>query len=557
MINLSPSGQGFDFNAGSWKRIFDPMIIKKVVLVFTLAAFLNLSIGCSYYKVNTRQGATAEQVIDFQKNNKYIILHHEQQAWQLTGISADDNRLGGVLARNYGHKYYLTTDPDGINRYKNKEVLDEIHIYATKFTTGAKDSVYVDMGDITRIELYDPAVEATTASYILTGLGVAALAFVTFMIIVLATKESCPFIYAYDGEKYRFIGEIYSGSTHPPLERHDYLALPGIEPVRGEYRLKISNEIHEIQNTNLAELEVYDHPQGVVVLVDKYGKPQTIAEAQAPASASNLLGRDVRGRISARDTLSYLGDGLGKDQAQEDGLILRFDRPEGAASAKLVIRAKNTFWLDYIFGRFHDLFGIAYGRWQEKQKHASADGLRRWMLEQKIPLIVSVQRNGQWEMRDYYNLTGPMAYRDDVLCLDLEGLGEGPIYVKLEAGSLFWEFDYVGMDFSRDLPVQRTVVPLKTAVNEKGEDVKDLLSSDDGQYYIQPEIGNQAILAFTAPRGSSRARTVVLHSKGHYQILRNPSGRPDREYLESFREKGQFVKFSNQLIRTYLERDAR
>jgi hypothetical protein len=533
------------------------MIIKKAVLIVTLGAFLNLSIGCSYYKVNTRQGATAEQVIDFQKNSKYIILHHEHQVWQLTDISADNNLLTGVLARNYGHKYYLTTDSDGINRYKNREVLDEIHIYATKFTVGAKDSAHINMGDITRIELYDPAVEATVASYVLSGLGVAALAFVTLMIIVLATKESCPFIYAYDGEKYRFIGEIYSGSIHPPLERHDYLALPGIKPVQGEYRLKISNEIREIQNTNLAELEVYDHPQGVEVLVDKYGKHQTIADAQAPVSASNLLGEDVKSRIGVRDTLSYLGDGLGKDQAQEDGLILRFDRPKGAASAKLVIRAKNTFWLDYIFGKFHDLFGIAYGRWQEKQKSASADGLRRWMLEQKIPLIVSVQRNGEWEMRDYYNLTGPMAYRDDVLCLDLEGLGEGPVYVKLEAGSLFWEIDYVGMDFSRDLPVQRTVISLKTAVNEKGEDVKDLLSADDGKYYIQPEIGNQAILAFNALLGSSGARTIVLHSKGHYQILRNPSGRPDREYLESFREKGQLAKFSNQLIRSYLERYVR
>ena len=91
-------------------------------------------------------------------------------------------------------------------------------------------------------------------------------------LFILLTKDSCPFIYAYNGKSYEFIGEIYSGAIHPPLERHDYLPIPNLEPVENEYKVKITNEIKE--SAHKYDRIGFPHPDNEV-LVDKYGNTHT------------------------------------------------------------------------------------------------------------------------------------------------------------------------------------------------------------------------------------------------------------------------------------------
>ncbi|MBT7789959.1 MAG: hypothetical protein HN757_13855, partial [Calditrichaeota bacterium] len=75
----------------------------------------------------------------------------------------------------------------------------------------------------------------------------------------------------------------------------------------------------------------------------------------------------------------------------------------------------------------------------------------------------------------------------------------------------------------------------------------DLLNSDDDNYYTQSEIGDFTILKFTTPDLSADSkRTMVLHSKGHYEIIRNPEGKPDVGLLSSFKNPGRFAEFSKQ-----------
>ena len=38
-------------------------------------------------------------------------------------------------------------------------------------------------------------------------------------------------------------------------------------------------------------------------------------------------------------------------------VILTFDKPLDQDTGKLVIKGKNSFWLDYIHGQFSELFG--------------------------------------------------------------------------------------------------------------------------------------------------------------------------------------------------------
>ncbi|MBI5806456.1 hypothetical protein HZA73_10500 [candidate division TA06 bacterium] len=517
-----------------------------------VAALLNLTLGCtgnpSYVRRNEVDSEVQSMVIN---QGKSVYLHTNDDILHLSWVTAKDSVFSAKAigtADNFVG-YYLVTNRDGSSTHVNIPDPNMVDIYVTKYDKDSLGNISFKFSDVRKV-LYSVS-EIDIASSIVAGAGIGLCIFV--LIALSAKGESCPFIYAYENGQYKFIGEIYSGATYPSLERHDYLALGGLQPTDGQYRIKIANKVKEIQHTNLAELVVVDHPRDTKVVMDKNGACQTMSKIQAPVQAVNLRGKDVRLELSNQDTISYSGEGAIESQTETDGVVLTFDRPAGAGSAKLLLRAKNNLWIDYTFKRFHELFGSYYHKWEDRQLKVSGDSISSWMAAQGVFLQVFLKKNGVWERVDQFNLPGPMAYREDVLALDISGADPGPLEVKLEAGTLFWELDYAGIDFSSNTDVKTTVVPITQAITDKGIDVAPLLAADDGKYYSQPQIGDEAVLTFAAPAEAGMSRSVFLHSKGHYKILQDPKGRPDRKYLEAFLQPGRLNRFSLELLSSGLQ----
>jgi hypothetical protein len=138
-----------------------------------------------------------------------------------------------------------------------------------------------------------------------------------------------------------------------------------------------------------------------------------------------------------------------------------------------------------------------------------------------------------------------MAEKEDILQLDLSQVHSDKVNLKLVSGVLFWDIDYAGMDFTETSQANKTILPLASAMDEDGKDVKSLLAEDDEKYLVQPLPVNRTDLTFPAPElQSGLARSVFLHSKGHYEILREAKGKPDIAYLKTFLEPGTFIKYS-------------
>ena len=55
--------------------------------------------------------------------------------------------------------------------------------------------------------------------------------------------------------------------------------------------------------------------------------------------------------------------------------------------------------------------------------------------------------DGEWVFQDYFHTVGPMAFKKDILSLDVKSIGKGPVQIKLEAGSYFWEIGFVELSF--------------------------------------------------------------------------------------------------------------
>jgi hypothetical protein len=367
---------------------------------------------------------------------------------------------------------------------------------------------------------------------------------VVFLIALLAKGSSCPFIYTNTGDNYNFTGEIYSGATALPLERNDYLPLGRLKPVDNKYNLRITNEVEEIQKTNLTELILIDHKQDTKILMDKYGTAYSLSNLKMPSQATDTYGNTILSVLANCDSFRYVSQ-IVKDPVIKDTISLTFDKPGNVSSSMLVIKGKNTMWLDYIYGKFSDLFGNRFEKWKEKSDRKPREELLKWEFNQGMPLAVYLETENGLKLVDYFNLPGPMADKEDIMQIDLSEIHTDKVKLKLVSGVLFWDIDYVGMDFNASEQVNKTVVPIYSAIDENGKDVTSLLAKDDDKYLIQPLPVSKTNMTFISPENpTGMERTIFLHSKGHYEILRDTKGKPDIAYLKTFLEPGAFTKFS-------------
>lgn len=403
------------------------------------------------------------------------------------------------------------------------------------------NNISVPAANIAKAEIYK--VDAGKAITVIAG--AANGAFWTYIIILWITKGlSCPFVYSEAGDDINMEGEIYSGATATPVERDDYLRLKSLRPIDNQYRIRITNEVKEIQNTNLAELLVFDHPSNAEILVDKYGVARSASDIKKPVSAFNAYGRSLLTELSQCDNERYFSE-IRNDNLLFDTINLSFERPKHSTHAKLVISAKNTMWLDYMFGRLSDMFGNRHDEWVKRRNKRSREDLLQWSLDQGIPLAVYLETASGLEFVDYYNVPGPAADKKDVIQIDLTGISGDRVNVKLVSGVMFWDFDFAGMDFTEDAEMTATVVSLDYATDENGKDVSSLLLTDDDLYLVQPFINNEARLSFKVPPlVPGTQRSVFLHSKGNYEAIRDARGKPDLKLLNTMIQPSMFTRFT-------------
>ena len=533
-----------------FKQLRKPLIVRLITWSM-LGPFLIMNNGCQYFRIHSSGKPFADVILNMQDQQKLIILHLGEKTWHLTDIKADENTITGKASPLEGKEFNREVNPEKANRYlKNRTldesgVLNEVHVYADAVEVTAGNIISIPSAEITKVEIYDKAKGATAASWIGLPFGIMVGAFGVVLIIALLT--SCPFVYVYNGADYSFAGEIFSGAIQPGLERDDYLPLPQISSRDGAYRIKIANELKEVQSVNLAELMLVDHREGISVLIDKYGSVHSLGTTASPVSAIAGDNTDILQLIKEKDAMSYTGLEGVTDKDGINCIVLKFVKPDDASSAKLVIRAKNSLWMEAVSAKIHGLFGERYNAFSAKREKVPGDELRKWQLDQKLPLSVYIEKNKRWQFADYFNIAGPAAFRDDILPLNLEGIDFDTVIIRLETGFRFWEVDYAAIDFSLSESLSFVTVPAATVTAGNGLEIKDVFAISDNTYYVLDEQGDEALLVFNSPEMKNDCRSVFLHTKGYYKVVRDQTGPPDKKTLKSFRKAGMIPAFSKEM----------
>ncbi|WP_242131902.1 hypothetical protein [Aestuariivivens marinum] len=522
--------------------------INSFLSVALALSVINLSTSC-YYKITdltTSQEEINERIATFKSFGHYTIIQSGENLFHLNNIKIDqeNNMLYGTMENLSPSHEYKKPRKKNSNRFnKNKQnPTNEFHIkLKTNITLEVGKEVSIPFEDIHSISL-NKRDSGTELAVVMLG----AYSFIgTIYLILLLTKSSCPFVYVKSGDTYQFIGELYPGVLTENMQRDDYIPLGKYDDSNNDYSIKVTNELKEIQYTDLLELIVVDHPSDIQVLLDDQGNMYTFTNLIQPI---HVLIDDLeldKETVFEKDNNFYAFNNTTEWDDNKRHIIIEFDAPEDPADAKLYLTAKNSMWLDYIFGKFNEQFGSYYQEFQVQQQTKTKEQSEKWIREQYIPLSVFVETSNGWQLIDEINTVGPLAFRDLVVPIDINLITQDRLRVKLETGFMFWEVDYVGIDYSENLPLSVNHISPYEAIDHNNNLVTKLITSEDNIYLAQPEVGDEVIVNFNLENASDNdTHSIFLKNRGYYNYVREYEGEPNLEALRMFKRKGKFPDFS-------------
>jgi Tfp pilus assembly protein PilF len=178
-------------------------------------------------------------------------------------------------------------------------------------------------------------------------------------------KGSCPFLYAWDGERYAFVTDLLWNSpiglpvapgVYAPADPEELVRIDGLAPSRESagtsptYLLSITEELWEAAFFDSVRLWVVDHPEDVEVASSLRVVPGSTVrhrvlgsrELRSVAVAWDGAGEDVTDRVARRDEVYAAGYERGPYQGASRAWTFTFDL--GAAPAR-PIRLHLDGWI--------------------------------------------------------------------------------------------------------------------------------------------------------------------------------------------------------------------
>lgn len=521
---------------------------KTAAMVMLLIAVLGLA-ACfqRYYRTNTQKGIDAETLQKLVNSEKTFVLHAQNASYHLSAVKVQDNRLTATLdTLPEEYQKYLNPDIKHSNHIKGKDekfVLYQVHLYLNETEQGP-GPLDVPLSSFTRVDVYGTDKSANTSSTVFSLLGgIIGIGAIVGIVALIACN--CPQVYSCTNNSCAFTGGLYSGAIYKSLERTDYMPLNSGLAQQNKIHLRIGSVDGEEQIMNNLSLLRVSHAPDQQVLIDRKGNPLSFGKAVTPLHAYIDAKQDIREILSAEDGNNYSFTSK-PDDLHASSVLLEFKKPAGAASAKLIIGAKNSAWSGYLFHEFKSMFGTYYPKWIERKDKADPQEMKKWQEEQSLPLLVSVKENGNWKTADYFIPPGNTAEREMIMQLDLTGIQEAEyVTIRLQTAYLFWDLDYAAMDFSGNNNLSVTEIAAGKIIKSDGSGAESLLAKKDGQYLHLS--GTEYIdVEFDTPpdQNTTSANTWFLQSSGYYHFTKQFPGEPKINELKAFLEKGAFDRFS-------------
>ncbi len=374
--------------------------------------------------------------------------------------------------------------------------------------------------------LYARVTKTNVAGSILATLGIIVAGLLVVVLIIAATKQSCPFIYSFDGERYIFDAEPLGGAICPGLARTDISRLESLKAVDGEYRLLIRNEVSETQYLDRMKLLVVDHPADVTVYPDLLGNFHAFKSVLGATAASDENGMSLMNFLRASDNVAWQTN-LPSASRQPDApvrheLTVTLPKPPLAKKAWLVTNIGTSSWGSNMIRKTVEYRGNTAAAWLRSLTPGSpsfAEMSQFVSSEEMYGLNVWVKEGESWKQEAVVLGQGPLISEDRVYPMDVSNATGDSLVLRFNPPKGFWTFDYIGVSYENPTVMRATTVDADRGQDEEGRSILDSLATIDHSYYVMPEVGDQAAVQFPAPaQPEGLVRSVYLETSGYYEL---------------------------------------
>lgn len=440
----------------------------------------------------------------------------------------------------------VTTLSGALIELRNPTLADSLLVGMSRGSGGQPDTaVAVLTRDVVRTELRKVKVGQTLGG----------IAFgVTLVAVIAASLQddppqpppepvnlSCPLVYSWDGRDWHLDSGTFGGAITRGLARTDIDNLEHLRVVDGRIRLRMANELAETDYVDEASLLMVEHPVGTTVAPGTRGGVHVLGALTAPIQATDDRGRNVLPRLAVQDDWSWESDLTVRDTTAgspelRDGIEVTFPRPVGSRSARLVLDAHNTPWSAHLMVEMIRAHGRETPAWyaalDADPEMARAFGEH---LARQAFLRVSVASRDGWVPQGVVWEAGPEIVKRQVVDVDLAGVEDDVVTVRLDAPPAFWRVDRARMEFDGpegpESAFSLTELEASSARTDSGVDVRAILADADGEHLVL-ETGDEVDLTFSVPEATpGTERTFLLDSHGWYRVHTPEEGEPDRAAL--------------------------
>lgn len=373
--------------------------------------------------------------------------------------------------------------------------------------------------------------------------------------IIAATKQSCPFLYSFDGDHYVFDAEPLGGATTAGLARTDLSRMEHIKPVDGAYRALLRNEVNETQYVDKLQLMYCDHDSSFTPIADGEDYVVLIRSSVAPTAARDETGADLLPFFHSRDgiawethMLSYKGD---PEDSTRHRLRFTFPKPSGASRATVILHGGTTLWGSTMIRVMYELRGNDVDHWYEDADRHGPLFFRtmRWLeLEGLYTMPLYARRGDAWIERGTVFGGGPLIHETQTVSFPLGRFTGDSLELCLRPPKGFWSFDHIAVSY--DAVTRMPLLPLvmTQAVDQDGGDVSGLLAEEDHRYYEMPTQRDEASITWASPPVSQgKQRTLFARTSGYYVLHLSKEGPGELETLSNFlRTPGEIARYSAQ-----------
>ena len=292
---------------------------------------------------------------------------------------------------------------------------------------------------------------------------------------------SCPFLYCWDGSKYRLENDIYSVARGQSREYTDYLFISNPVVERGgQYIFEIREREGEQSWTDYLGLMVIDHPVGTQIATDSLGRIHSYQELISPSSAVNEDGIDVADLVSAKDNNAV-------SLHHAESILLDFSSVDISRGAKLYLRIQGF-----------------------------EGSLTRNYIPEVPAIRIQTMENGLWITR--HQFFPKDFWAECIFDLGVD-MAESQI-VRLESVSCdlgkYHLIDMAGLDTSVDQLETITLKPASALMNGTIECLNEVSHID--RSYMFMDVGYTLAVTFTEPKPvPDSIRSFVFISRGYYQ----------------------------------------